>query len=363
MSLESSSDIALTERKNKRFAEALLARSQFTFGEYRGSALLVIRSCLLLNDDHSDALRHEEIRTQRSYVIGLALIGATKHCSEHDIDPTSDECERIFDEVRNFIERLSDATNYLTNIYDNLEEMDTRLLRQECSLRIQVPDYIRVEKHLEKADLQRSSKELEIHVADYLDGKLRTTELDCFMFKLLAEEEPVQFIHAMAWKDPGLPELGLMSKLEVAVENKKALSRSILPMAIKGFLYYCLYAFLLIGGAIFVQTQWFNNGDYWIIMIAAMASLMGFVIWLWALIWFLTKKFKHARNPNEHPDNQLIELVFSMSNFFSMMRSPGKISLDRIEQKLNDLEKMNAVMPETLYAFVSDLRSRGISSI
>jgi hypothetical protein len=240
--------------------------------------------------------------------------------------------------------------------------MDTRRLRQECSLRIQVSDYIRLEKHLEDADIHRSSEELEIHVADYLDGKLRTTELDSFMFKLLAEEEPVQFIHEMAWKNPGYPGLGLRPKLEVAVENKKALSRSIPAMAIKGFLYNCLYAFLLIGGAIFVQTKWFSNGDDWIIIIAAMASLMIFVIWLWAVIWFSNMKFRHTRNPSGNPDNQLIELVFSMGNFFRMMRSPGKISLDRIEQKMNDLEKMNAVMPETLYVFVSDLRSRGISS-
>ena len=45
------------------------------------------------------------------------------------------------------------------------------------------------------------------------------------------------------------------------------------------------------------------------------------------------------------------------------MRLPGKVSLDRIEQKLNDLEQMEAVMPETLYLFITDLRSRSISSI
>ena len=43
MSLENSSDIGLTEQSNKRFAEALLAQTQFTFGEYRDSALLVVR--------------------------------------------------------------------------------------------------------------------------------------------------------------------------------------------------------------------------------------------------------------------------------------------------------------------------------
>jgi hypothetical protein len=360
MSLENSSDIALTEKSNKRFAEALLAQTQFTFGEYRDFALLVVRSCLLLHADHSDALRHEEIRTQRSYVIGLALIGATKHCSDNFIDPTSDECERIFEEVENFISVLT----YATNSYGvNFKKMDTRLLHQKCSLKLQVSDYIRLEKHLEDVDIRRAPKELESHVADYLGGKLRTTELDCFMFKLLAEEEPVQFIHEMAWKNPAYPDMGLRPKLEVAVENKEALSRATPAQAIKGFFYNCFYTFVLIGGAIFVQNNWFNNGNDWIIMIAAMASLMLFVIWLWAVIWFSTMKFRYTRNPSENPDNRLIQLVFSMSNFFHMMRSPGKISLDRIEHKMNGLEKMNAVMPETLYVFVSDLRSRGISSI
>ena len=167
----------------------------------------------------------------------------------------------------------------------------------------------------------------------------------------------------MAWKNPSYPSLGMKTKLEVAMGNKKAMNRSLLAMAMKGFLYNCFYSVVLITAAVFIQTKWFSNGDDWIPIIAIIASLILFAVWLWALFWLSLEKYKYTRNPSENPDSRLIELVLSMSNFFDMMRSPGKVSLDRIEQKLNDLEQMEAVMPETLYVFISDLRSRGISSI
>ena len=360
MRLEDSSEIALNDIQKNRFAEALLVRTRFTFGEYRDIARGTARACLHLYDDHSDDLRREEVKTQRSHVIGLALIGATKHCSNNGISPVSNECASIFEEVYSLISKLTYATNFYG---ENYEKMAAGLLHQECSLRLLVPDHTRLETHLENFDVHRISKDLETHVADYLGSKLRNTELDSFMFKLLAEEEPVQYIHEMAWKNPSYPSLGMKTKLEVAMGNKKAMNRSLLAMAMKGFLYNCFYSVVLITAAIFIQTKWFSNGDDWIPIIAIIASLILFAIWLWALFWLSLEKYKYTRNPSENPDSRLIELVLSMSNFFDMMRSPGKVSLDRIEQKLNDLEQMEAVMPETLYVFISDLRSRGISSI
>ena len=52
-----------------------------------------------------------------------------------------------------------------------------------------------------------------------------------------------------------------------------------------------------------------------------------------------------------------------MSDFFTMLRTPGKVSIERIEKKLTELEKVGAVMPETLHVFISDLRSKGVLSI
>lgn len=92
MRLEDSSELALNDIQKNRFAEALLVRTRFTFGEYRDIARGTARACLHLYDDHSDDLRHEEVKTQRSHVIGLALIRATKHCSNNGISPSSNEC-------------------------------------------------------------------------------------------------------------------------------------------------------------------------------------------------------------------------------------------------------------------------------
>ena len=360
MRIEDNSELALNDIQQNRFAEALLVRTRFAFGEYHDIALGTARTCLHLHDDHSDDLRREEVKTQRSHVIGLALIGATQHCSNNGISPASNECASIFEEVYSLISNLTYATNFYG---ENYEKMAAGGLHQECSLRLLVPDYIRLETHLENFDVHRVSKDLEIHIADYLGSKLRNTELDSFMFKLLAEEEPVQYIHEMAWKNPSLPSIGLKTKLELAMKNKKAINRSVLAMAMKGFLYNCIYSLVLIAAAVFIQTKWFSNGDEWIPLIAVIASLILFAFWLWALLLFALEKYRYTRNSSKNPDSRLIERVLSMSNFFDMMRSPGKISLDRIEQKLNDLEQMDAVMPETLYVFITDLRSRGISSI
>ena len=40
--------------------------------------------------------------------------------------------------------------------------------------------------------------------ASYLSSKVRSDELDSFMFKVLAEEEPIQFIYDVAHQFPGI---------------------------------------------------------------------------------------------------------------------------------------------------------------
>jgi hypothetical protein len=81
------------------------------------------------------------------------------------------------------------------------------------------------------------------------------------------------------------------------------------------------------------------------------------------LVWFVSAKNKFLRTRDENKDIRLLNLVHALSNFFQMLRSTGKVSLDRIETKLNELEDMGAVMPETLHVFIKDLRLKGKTSI
>ena len=73
---------------------------------------------------------------------------------------------------------------------------------------------------------------------------------------------------------------------------------------------------------------------------------------------------KRAREyRNSGGKNIVIELVEGMDNLFHMLRDPGKVKLDRISQKLNALEEIGAVFPETLHVFIDELKAKGINSL
>ena len=89
-----------------KYGEALLEltklRFEFKFGAYQDLSLEVAEG-FDYNKDKIEYTYSNEVDTQRAYLIGLALIGATNYCSDNDISPGSDECDHIFNkEVRDF---------------------------------------------------------------------------------------------------------------------------------------------------------------------------------------------------------------------------------------------------------------------
>ena len=209
--------------------------------------------------------------------------------------------------------------------------------------------------------MYHSSKELERIIADYLSSKLRSDELDSFIFKLLAEEEPIQFIYEMAHKNSFVSDL-VRPRLEIAQENIKAFETSVFKNAVIGLFRYLLYSMIIFGTAFLAEFAFFQGED-WPFFVALGLSAIMMALWFLGLIWFISAKNKFLQTRDENNDVRLIKLVHSMSNFFQMLRSPGKLSLDRIEKKLNELEEVGAVMPETLHVFIKDLRDKGKTSI
>ena len=117
-----------------------------------------------------------------------------------------------------------------------------------------------------------------------------------------------------------------------------------------------MYSVVLIGG-----SYWINNE--WIILLALLLSLGLYAFWIWGVIYVALEKRSFHKEGSKNPYAKTIDLVKAMKDFFRMMRSSGKISLDRVDEKLKALEEEGAVMPETLHVFISDMKSKGITSI
>lgn len=341
-------------------AAELLDRIEFEYGEYKGIAARTADICLTLSEKFDYDLRVEEVYSERSYVIGLCLKSAVTYCIENKIDSSSETCSDIFfNEINEFI---TDLTYALTEFDpDAFRQVNESKIKKSFSLRLPIPEYSRLETYLVNENVHHNSKELEKIIADYLSSKFRCDELDSFMFKLLAEEEPVQFIHEMAYKSPVVSDL-VRPQLEVAKENIKAYETSVFKNAVIGLFRYSLYSMIIFGTAFLAEFAFFQ-GEEWPFFVALGLSAIMMALWLLLLIWFILAKNKFLQTRDENKDVRLINLVHSMSNFFQMLRSSGKLSLDRIEKKLNELEEVGAVMPETLHVFIKDLREKGKHSI
>jgi hypothetical protein len=346
--------------KYNRFASAVLSRVEFDFGNYSEIAGRAAEICLRLDEDFTEKLRREEVRSQRSYVLALTLKSAVEYCRRENIDAATDTCtELFFNDVYDFI---MDLTFALTE-YDPewRRDQDETKINKLFYLRLPVSEYSRLETYLVNENVYHNSKDLERIIADYLSSKVRSDELDSLMFKLLAEEEPVQFIYAVAHKSPFVSDL-VRPQLEIAKENIKAFETSVFKNAVIGLLRYSLYSIIIFATAFLAEFAFFT-GELWPFYIALGLCAIMMVLWLLGLIWFVSAKNKFLRTRAENKDIRLINLVHAMSNFFQMLRSTGKVSLDRIETKLNELEDMGAVMPETLHVFIKDLRLKGKTSI
>ena len=341
------------------FAISVLSRAEYNFGEYRAVAARSAQLCLMLSDECDEKLRKVEVSSQRSYVLALALKAATEFCINKKIDADSETCTDIFfTDVYDFI---TDLTYALTDYDYWMNNHDETELKKSFNLRLPIYDGGRLEYYLVDQDVHHQSKEIEKITASYLSSKVRSDELDSFMFKVLAEEEPIQFIYDVAHQFPGISDFP-RPRLEVAKENINALETPILKAALKGFFRYFMFSLIIFGLAFLAEFALFK-GDDWPFLIAFALSVITMGVWLSLFVWFVSAKIKFMRNRNENGDVRLLKLVDNMSSFFRMMRSPGKLSLDRIEKKLSDLEGFGAVMPETLHVFIKDLRERGKHSI
>ena len=346
--------------KHSWYATELLERVKFDFSDYKDIASRTADYCFELSEKYDHDLRFEEVYSERSYVIGLCLMSAATYCAKNKIDASSKACSDIFfDEIYEFI---NDLTYALTDFDpDSFRQPDRSKIEKAFSLRLPISEYSRLETYLVNENVRHNSKELERLVAVYLSSKFRSDELDSFMFKLLAEEEPVQFVYEMVYKSPFVSDL-LRPQLEIAQENIKVFETSVFKNAVIGLFRYSLYSIIIFGAAFLAEIVFFN-GEEWPFFVALGLSTIMAVLWFLGLIWFISTRNKFFRTRDENKDVRLINLVHAMSNFFQMLRSSGKLSLDRIEKKLSELEEVGAVMPETLHLFIKDLREKGKHNI
>ena len=341
-------------------ASAVLDRVEFEFGKYKDIAGRTAEICLRLNEDFDEKLRREEVSSQRSYVLAHTLKAATEYCEKENIDVEADACsELFFNDVYDFLMELTFATTEYDP--DWRQNQDEAKVKKLFNLRLPVSEYARLENYLEHESVHRNSRGLEKITADYLSSDFRSDELDSFMFKLLAEEEPIQFIYEVAHKSPYVSDL-VRPQLAIAQENIKTLETSVFKNAVIGLFRYSVYSMIIFGTAFLAEFAFFKGAE-WPFFVASGLSAIMMVLWLLGLIWFTSAKNKFLRTRDENKDLRLINLVHTMSNFFQMLRSSGKLSLDRIEKKLSELEEVGAVMPETLHVFIKDLREKGKHSI
>ena len=358
------SEIGALAGQRSSIAKVFVNDLDHNFGIYVELAYDVAYGCLRLNERTEDKfLLRQEIQTESFYILGLLLTSAAKHCEAEQYKPDTLEARNSFLSVEDFHAGLSGITNYDSD-YDTdekSEEINYSTIRKSHSLRFPLSgNEYHIDDYLSRHKLpSRDSKELESFVADYLGSIFRSPELDSFMFKLLAEEEPLQFISEMAYDHTQvLKNVPLIEKpkLEKAKEYMNNMSKIGFFGATKGFFMYTLYSVVLIAGSYWIDNEW-------IILLALFLSLGLYAFWVWAIVAMALEKRSLRKDRARNPHARTIDLVNVMKDFFCMMRSSGKISLDRVDQKLKALETEGAVMPETLHVFLSDMKSKGITSI
>lgn len=355
---------AIKKDKTER-TEMFISNLSYDFGNFKNFASEIVRVNLILPEDCDYYLKEAELKTPFFRVIGLILISSVEYCKKKSLDPAGDEVEKISYDVCDFLASFDHvfAFESFSDLRKTKEELERHDIYEMLSMRYEIPIALKVDDYLRTNSLKRHYRDgLERLVADYLGAIYRSPELDSFMFKVLAEEEPMQFISEMAYDhttqiQSKLIDKPLLSKAKRHFKvNNRLKEANLFLIATKGFFWNLLYVVILISGSILI-------GNDLLFAAAVVLSVCLYCFWIWTFIYVALEKRNSLKQNGEDEVTKTLNLVTVMKEFLNMMRSPGKISLDRLEEKLRVMEKEGAVMPETLHVFISDLRSKDIKAI
>jgi hypothetical protein len=354
--------------QNKEPLPYFLSIQDFDFGEYTELATTFGQSHMYFNNGLPEEYINHLAKTECYKILTSILVNATKHCQKAKLKPDSDDAWDVFNTGSYIVSSLIYAVNMEQLPKDPLDK-PTYETKREYAFRYSgyTRSLITSLRHTsgERKYMRylRDSKTIQDAVVNYLDSNCRSDELDKFMFKLLAEEELIQYIDQTInievddMVDSVIANKDEKSKYHTALANEKAAFKPMIFDGLKGFFWWTIYAITpLIITRIISANEWFYLASLiWLVVI--------YVVWLIIFIMFMNQRKRAREYRNSGGKNIIIELVEGMDNLFYMLRDPGKIKLDRISQKLNALEEIGAVFPETLHVFIDELKAKGINSL
>lgn len=340
----------------KLLAEEFIYSLRFDFGDFRQWALNCAENFQDLPEHQSDSARKAEIEAECFWLLGSFLKRAKEICDERSLDAFSGEASDLFDKAYGDADHL----RFLMCDRDRDKQKDdltSVAVLNMYALRMRLLKHTSIYKQLKTQDIVgRISDDLEAYMKEYLSSPLRTDEIDAMMFKILAEEEPLQYMHHVAWENPHYSSVGVMAKLSAAQDYVKRMNKPISGYLFRTVLEALIPPALLFAGAIYLNWQGVG-------FVALGLSLLwiSYVVYITVSFLRYRSKYKNGKIENTHTD--VLKMTLAMEDFMRTLRSEGLISLARIEQKLKELEKIGAVMPETLFVFIDDLKARGVTAI
>jgi hypothetical protein len=341
---------------HKSLAEEFIYSLRFDFGDFQRWALNCAENFQELTDRHSDDARRAELNTHSFWLLGAFLKRAAEICDERSFDASSSEADNLFEKAYGAADHLRFlmCDVHRDQRKDDLTSIEVKKL---YALRMSFDKHSPVFQQLKTKDIPgRISDDLEQYVNDYLSSPFRSSELDSVMLKILAEEEPIQYIHHVAWENPEYPNFGIKAKLTAAQDYAKQINRPIEGWLFKQVLETLAVPALLFAGAIYLN--WDGIG-----YVALILSILWVSFSFYCAASYLRHRSDYRSEKITNTHTEVFKMTLAMEDFIRTLRSDGSISLARIEQKLKDLEQLDAVMPETLFVFIDDLKAKGITSI
>jgi hypothetical protein len=337
-------------------AEEFIHRLGFDFGNFREWALNCAVNFQRLSERHSDEARKAEIETQSFWLLGAFLKRAKEICAERSLEASSTSAGDLFDKAY----EEADYLRYLMcDVSRDTETSDLTSVevKRLYALKISLDKHSPISRQLKTQDIPgRVSDDLEAYIKEYLSSPFRSKEIDAEMLKILAEEEPIQYIHHVAWENPKYPNLGMKAKLTAAEEFANQINRSVVGFLFKVFLEALVVSGLLVAGAIYLAWDG-------IVYVAFILSALWILYSSYHAARYLRYRSDYRSGKITNTHTEVFKMTFAMEDFIRTLRSDGSISISRIEQKLADLEKIGAVMPETLFVFIDDLKAKGVTAI
>ena len=354
--------------QNKKPLPYFLSIQDFDFGEYTELATTFGQSHMYFNNGLPEEYINHLAETECYKILTSILINATKYCQKAKLKPDSRDAWGVFETGSDIVETLfyalkineipKDPSDKPT--FETQEKYAFRYGGYTRSLIVSLQHKSGERKYMRYL---RDSIIINDIVVSYLDSNCRSDELDKFMFKLLAEEELIQYIDQTINIDVDdmvgsvIANKDEKSKYHTALADERATFKPMFFVGLKGFFWWTIYAITpLIITMITSANEWFYLASLiWLVFI--------YVAWLIIFIIFMNQRKRAREYRNSGGKNIVIELVEGMDNLFHMLRDPGKVKLDRISQKLNALEEIGAVFPETLHVFIDELKAKGINSL